>query len=115
MSLYFFGYSSLSFVFTSLPLTLLATLLIPVTLVVLLLLAVGASGLPAPLVEGLEGLTELMRGLTNAFADAPLLHLRYPLSLAELVGLYALLMVVLLLARLRAEYHRPAIPVSAES
>ena len=56
-----------------------------------------------------------MRGLTNAFAEVPLLHLRYSLSLTELVGLYALLLVVLLLARLRAEYHRPAIPVSAES
>ena len=115
LSLYFFGYSSLTFVFTSLPLTLLATLLIPVTLVVLLLLAIGASSLPAPLVEGLEELAQLMRGLTNAFADVPLLHLRYPLSLAELVGLYALLMVILLLAHLRAEYHRPAIPVSTES
>ena len=115
LSLYFFGYSSLAFVFTSLPLTLLATLLIPVTLVVLLLLAVGASGLPAPLVEGLEGLTELMRGLTNTFADVPLLHLRYPLSLAELVGLYALLMVVLLLARLRAEYHHSPTPAPVES
>ena len=97
------------------PLTLLATLLIPVTLVVLLLLALGASGLPAPLIAGLEELAQLMRGLTNAFADVPLLHLRYSLSLAELVGLYALLLVVLLLARLRAEYHRPAIPVSTES
>ena len=56
-----------------------------------------------------------MRGLTNAFADVPLLHLRYSLSLAELVGLYALLMVVLLLARLRAEYHRSPTPAPVES
>ena len=115
LSLYFFGYSSLSFVFTSLPLTLLATLLIPVTLVVLLLLAVGVASLPAPLIAGLEELAQLMRGLTNAFADVPLLHLRYSLSLGGLVGLYALLMVVLLLARLRAEYHRSPTPAPVES
>lgn len=115
LSLYFFGYSSLSFVFTSLPLTLLATLLIPVTLVVLLLLAVGVASLPAPLIAGLEELAQLMRGLTNAFANVPLLHLRYSLSLGELVGLYALLMVVLLLARLRAEYHRSPTPAPVES
>ena len=102
LSLYLFGYSSLSFLFTALPLMLLASLLISTFLIVLLLLALGLS-IAQPFLAPLEWATQMMHSLTNAYSSQPLLQLHYSLSLPQLLLIYTLLFLSLIALRLHRE------------
>jgi ComEC/Rec2-like protein len=102
LSLYLFGYSSLSFLFTALPLTLLASLLIPTFLIVLLLLALGLS-IAQPYLTLLEWATQMMHSLANAYSSLPFLQIHYTLTLPQLLLIYTLLVLGLIALRLHRE------------
>ena len=102
LSLYLFGYSSLSFLFTALPLTLLASLLIPTFLIVLLLLALGLS-IAQPCLTLLEWATQMMHSLANAYSSLPFLQIHYTLTLPQLLLIYTLLVLGLIALRLHRE------------
>lgn len=102
LSLYLFGYSSLSFLFTALPLTLLASLLIPTFLIVQLLLALGLS-IAQPFLILLEWATQMMHSLANAYSSLPFLQIHYTLTLPQLLLIYTLLVLGLIALRLHRE------------
>ena len=96
LSLYLFGTSSLAYLWTTLLVLPLATLLIPVGLLLMLVLSLGF--MPPTTILGLmdQGASLLYEGV--AWAEGlPLLQVHLPLSLPLLVGYYALLALLLLL------------------
>lgn len=96
LSLYLFGTSSLAYLWTTLLVLPLATLLIPVGLLLMLVLSLGF--VPPTSILGLmdQGVSLLYEGV--AWAEGlPLLQVHLPLSLPMLVGYYALLALLLLL------------------
>lgn len=97
LSLYLFGTSSLAYLWTTLLVLPLATILIPVGL--LLMLALSLGFVPPKPILGLmdQGASLLYEGV--AWAEGlPLLQVHLPLSLPLLVGYYALLALLLLLS-----------------
>lgn len=99
LCLYYFGVFSSVFLFTNLPLALLATLLIPVALVWMLLPAwfPGYAGLQA----GVEGLTHCMWWVVDAFTAVPGAALAFRFDMKLLILGYALLFGILLYGRNR--------------
>ena len=97
LSLYLFGTSSLAYLWTTLLVLPLATLLIPVGLLLMLVLSLGFVP-PTPILGLMDqGASLLYEGV--AWAEGlPLLQVHLPLSLPELVGYYALLALLLLLS-----------------
>ena len=96
LSLYLFGTSSLAYLWTTLLVLPLATLLIPVGLLLMLVLSLGF--VPPTSILGLmdQGVSLLYEGV--AWAEGlPLLQVHLPLSLPMLAGYYALLALLLLL------------------
>lgn len=96
LSLYLFGTSSLAYLWTTLLVLPLATLLIPVGLLLMLVLSLGFVP-PTPILGLMDqGASLLYEGV--AWAEGlPLLQVHLPLSLPMLVGYYALLALLLLL------------------
>lgn len=97
LSLYLFGTSSLAYLWTTLLVLPLATLLIPVGLLLMLVLSLGF--VPPTSILGLmdQGASLLYEGV--AWAEGlPLLQVHLPLSLPLLVSYYALLALLLLLS-----------------
>ena len=97
LSLYLFGTSSLAYLWTALLVLPLATLLIPVGLLLMLVLSLGF--VPPMSIVGLmdQGASLLYEGV--AWAEGlPLLQVHLPLSLPLLVGYYALLALLFLLS-----------------
>ncbi len=96
LSLYLFGTSSLAYLWTTLLVLPLATLLIPVGLLLMLVLSLGFVP-PTPILGLMDqGASLLYEGV--AWAEGlPLLQVHLPLSLPLLVGYYALLALLLLL------------------
>lgn len=96
LSLYLFGASSLAYLWTTLLVLPLATLLIPVGLLLMLGLSLGFVP-PMPILGMMDqGASLLYEGV--AWAEGlPLLQVHLPLSLPLLVGYYALLALLLLL------------------
>lgn len=96
LSLYLFGTSSLAYLWTTLLVLPLATLLIPVGLLLILVLSLGFVP-PTPILGLMDqGASLLYEGV--AWAEGlPLLQVHLPLSLPLLVGYYALLALLLLL------------------
>ena len=97
LSLYLFGTSSLAYLWTTLLVLPLATLLIPVGLFLMLVLSLGFVP-PTPILGLMDqGASLLYEGV--AWAEGlPLLQVHLPLSLPLLVGYYALLALLLLLS-----------------
>ena len=97
LSLYLFGTSSLAYLWTTLLVLPLATLLIPVGLLLMLVLSLGFVP-PMPILGLMDqGASLLYEGV--AWAEGlPLLQVHLPLSLPLLVGYYALLALLLLLS-----------------
>lgn len=97
LSLYLFGTSSLAYLWTTLLVLPLATLLIPVGLLLMLVLSLGFVP-PMPILGLMDqGASLLYEGV--AWAEGlPLLQLHLPLSLPMLVGYYALLALLFLLS-----------------
>lgn len=97
LSLYLFGTSSLAYLWTTLLVLPLATLLIPVGLLLMLVLSLGFVP-PTPILGLMDqGASLLYEGV--AWAEGlPLLQVHLPLSLPLLVGYYALLALLLLLS-----------------
>ena len=96
LSLYLFGMSSLAYLWTTLLVLPLATLLIPVGLLLMLVLSLGFVP-PTPILGLMDqGASLLYEGV--AWAEGlPLLQVHLPLSLPLLVSYYALLALLLLL------------------
>lgn len=96
LSLYLFGTSSLAYLWTTLLVLPLATLLIPVGLLLMLVLSLGFVP-PMPILGLMDqGASLLYEGV--AWAEGlPLLQVHLPLSLPLLVSYYALLALLLLL------------------
>ena len=96
LSLYLFGTSSLAYLWTTLLVLPLATLFIPVGLLLMLVLSLGFVP-PMPILGLMDqGASLLYEGV--AWAEGlPLLQVHLPLSLPLLVGYYALLALLLLL------------------
>ena len=111
LSLYLFGASSLAYLWTTLLVLPLATLLIPVGLLLMLVLSLGFAP-PMP-VLGLmdQGASLLYEGV--AWAEGlPLLQVHLPLSLPLLVCYYALLALLFLLSSALRDKPTPiALPV----
>ncbi|MDH6304709.1 competence protein ComEC [Parabacteroides sp. PF5-5] len=102
LCLYYFGYFSLVFIFTNLPLTLIATLLIPLTLLWMLLPA-GLPGIEL-LQSGIEYLTRGMMWVVEAFSrEGSSLSFRFTLGML-LLSYPALLSYLLYRTRHRAGY-----------
>ena len=97
LSLYLFGTSSLAYLWTTLLVLPLATLLIPVGLLLMLVLSLGFVP-PTPILGLMDqGASLLYEGV--AWAEGlPLLQVHLPLSLPMLVGYYALLALLFLLS-----------------
>lgn len=97
LSLYLFGTSSLAYLWTTLLVLPLATLLIPVGLLLMLVLSLGFVP-PMPILGLIDqGASLLYEGV--AWAEGlPLLQVHLSLSLPVLVGYYALLALLLLLS-----------------
>lgn len=97
LSLYLFGTSSLAYLWTTLLVLPLATLLIPVGLLLMLVLSLGFVP-PTPILGLMDqGASLLYEGV--AWAEGlPLLQVHLPLSFPLLVGYYALLALLLLLS-----------------
>ena len=97
LSLYLFGTSSLAYLWTTLLVLPLATLLIPVGLLLMLVLSLGFVP-PMPILGLMDqGASLLYEGV--AWAEGlPLLQVHLPLSLPMLVGYYALLVLLFLLS-----------------
>ena len=97
LSLYLFGTSSLAYLWATLLVLPLATLLIPVGLLLMLVLSLGFVP-PTPILGLMDqGASLLYEGV--AWAEGlPLLQVHLPLSLPLLVGYYALLALLLLLS-----------------
>ena len=97
LSLYLFGTSSLAYLWTTLLVLPLATLLIPVGLLLMLVLSLGFVP-PMPILGLMDqGASLLYEGV--AWAEGlPLLQVHLPLSLPMLVGYYALLALLFLLS-----------------
>lgn len=97
LSLYLFGASSLAYLWTTLLVLPLATLLIPVGLLLMLVLSLGFVP-PMPILGLMDqGASLLYEGV--AWAEGlPLLQVHLPLSLPMLVGYYALLALLFLLS-----------------
>lgn len=96
LSLCLFGTSSLAYLWTTLLVLPLATLLIPVGLLLMLVLSLGFVP-PTPILGLMDqGASLLYEGVAWA-EDLPLLQVHLPLSLPLLVGYYALLALLLLL------------------
>ena len=111
LSLYLFGASSLAYLWTTLLVLPLATLLIPVGLLLMLVLSLGFV-LPMPILGLMDqGASLLYEGV--AWAEGlPLLQVHLPLSLPMLVGYYALLALLLLLVSALRDKPTPiALPV----
>ena len=97
LSLYLFGASSLAYLWTTLLVLPLATLLIPVGLLLMLVLSLGCVP-PMPILGLMDqGASLLYEGV--AWAEGlPLLQVHLPLSLPMLVGYYVLLALLFLLS-----------------
>ena len=97
LSLYLFGTSSLGYLWTTLLVLPLATLLIPAGLLLMLVLSLGFVS-PMPILGLMDqGASLLYEGV--AWAEGlPLLQVHLPLTLPLLVGYYALLALLLLLS-----------------
>ena len=97
LSLYLFGTSSLAYLWTTLLVLPLATLLIPVGLLLMLVLSLGFVP-PTPILGLMDqGASLLYEGV--AWAEGlPLLQVHLPLSLPMFVGYYALLALLFLLS-----------------
>ena len=97
LSLYLFGTSSLGYLWTTLLVLPLATLLIPVGLLLMLVLSLGFVP-PTPILGLMDqGASLLYEGV--AWTEGlPLLQVHLPLTLPLLVGYYALLALLLLLS-----------------
>ncbi|MFC2630560.1 MAG: ComEC/Rec2 family competence protein [Porphyromonas sp.] len=111
LSLYLFGTSSLSYLWTTLLVLPLATLLIPVGLLLMLVLSLGFVP-PMPILGLMDqGASLLYEGV--AWAEGlPLLQVHLPLSLPLLVSYYALLALLLLLVSALRDKPTPiALPV----
>lgn len=115
LSLYYFGQFSTVFLFTNIPLTLLATLLIPVTLLWLLL--------PPwfPGVEWLQYITEVlthsMMWVVDTFSRLPGSSLAFPFSFGSMLAAYTLLFVLLLyhkMPRLRTLLNKKVVHLAPE-
>ena len=111
LSLYLFGTSSLAYLWTTLLVLPLATLLIPVGLLLMLVLSLGFVP-PMPILGLMDqGASLLYEGV--AWAEGlPLLQVHLPLSLPMLVGYYVLLALLLLLSSALRDKPTPiALPV----
>lgn len=111
LSLYLFGTSSLAYLWTTLLVLPLATLLIPVGLLLMLVLSLGFVP-PMPILGLMDqGASLLYEGV--AWAEGlPLLQVHLPLSLPMLVGYYALLVLLFLLSSALRDKPTPiALPV----
>ncbi len=111
LSLYLFGTSSLAYLWTTLLVLPLATLLIPVGLLLMLVLSLGFVP-PMPILGLMDqGASLLYEGV--AWAEGlPLLQVHLPLSLPMLVGYYALLALLFLLSSALRDKPTPiALPV----
>lgn len=111
LSLYLFGTSSLAYLWTTLLVLPLATLLIPVGLLLMLVLSLGFVP-PMPILGLMDqGASLLYEGV--AWAEGlPLLQVHLPLSLPMLVGYYALLALFFLLSSALRDKPTPiALPV----
>jgi ComEC/Rec2-like protein len=111
LSLYLFGASSLAYLWTTLLVLPLATLLIPVGLLLMLVLSLGFVP-PMPILGLMDqGASLLYEGV--AWAEGlPLLQVHLPLSLPMLVGYYALLALLFLLSSALRDKPTPiALPV----
>lgn len=111
LSLYLFGTSSLAYLWTTLLVLPLATLLIPVGLLLMLVLSLGFVP-PMPILGLIDqGASLLYEGV--AWAEGlPLLQVHLPLSLPLLVSYYALLALLLLLSSALRDKPTPiALPV----
>jgi len=111
LSLYLFGTSSLAYLWTTLLVLPLATLLIPVGLLLMLVLSLGCVP-PMPILGLMDqGVSLLYEGV--AWAEGlPLLQVHLPLSLPMLVGYYALLALLFLLSSALRDKPTPiALPV----
>lgn len=97
LSLYLFGTSSLAYLWTTLLVLPLATLLIPVGLLLMLVLSLGFVP-PTPILGLMDQGASLLYGGVAWAEGLPLLQVHLPLSLPELVGYYALLALLLLLS-----------------
>ena len=108
LSLYLFGASSLAYLWTTLLVLPLATLLIPVGLLLMLVLSLGFVP-PMPILGLMDqGASLLYEGV--AWAEGlPLLQVHLPLSLPMLVGYYALLALLFLLSSALREKPTPIV------
>lgn len=104
LALYLFGEISWSFVITTIPLTLLASLIIPLGLLTMLCAYLGLS---LPFIEILlNKLTGYMLGITDLASQWELLITPYPLPLWALLGLWAIALTLRLSKRRRNPSNR---------